>query len=144
MATDPPSEAPIVPIWQLNVLRLFYLLIGLVMGSMVWSQILFAGLDWPIMTSVAKSMLAGLALLCLLGLRYPLKMLPLLLYEMAWKTVWIGLIAYPAWSNDRASPDMVGLFWECAPVAVMYLIMPWRYIWHHYAKAPMDAWRGPR
>lgn len=135
------TAGPIVPVWQLNILRIVYLLIALVMGSFVWTQILFESADWPVMRGLAKSMLAALALLCLLGVRYPLKLLPLILYEIAWKTIWIGLIAFPAWSSGRMTADIEGLFYECVGVGLIYLVVPWRYVWFHYMQQPMEAWR---
>jgi hypothetical protein len=141
MYAKPTAIDPIVPVWRLNILRLFYAMIALLMGNVIWRQLIFGSANWPPMTGAAKALLAALSLLCLLGLRYPLAMLPMLIFEIAWKTIWMALIAYPAWANGRMTPGVEGLFWECSPVFVMYLIMPWRYIWHHYAKPRGEAWR---
>ena len=37
-------------------------------------------------------------MLSVLGLRYPLQMLPLLLWELVWKTIWLIVVAAPLWS----------------------------------------------
>lgn len=144
MSEQSSPSGPIVAIWQVTALRLFYLLIAVVMGGMIWSELIFAKGDVQPMRAVVQAMLAALSLLCVLGLRYPLKMLPLLFFEMGWKTIWIIFIAYPAWAGGTVTAQIEGLFWECIPVAIMYLIMPWRYIWHHYGQAPTEAWRKIR
>ena len=139
---DMIDMAPILPLWRINVLRLFYAMIGFLMGSIVWKQLLFQSTGWPAMTGAAKALLAALALLCVIGLRHPVKMLPMLVFEVAWKTIWIALIAYPAWADGRLTADIEGLFWECSAVCAMYLAMPWRYIWNQYATSRGDPWLG--
>lgn len=130
-----------VPVWRLNVLRVFYLLIGLGMGVGVWQQLLAATPDWPLMRGIAKAMLAALALLCLLGAAFPLRMLPLLMFECGWKTAWLLLIALPAWRSGRMSADQLQTFYECVGVVVLYVAMPWRYIWRTTFGAGMEPWR---
>ncbi len=130
-----------VSLWQLNLIRLLFLLMALIMGSAVWGQLIFESADWPVMRGLAKSMLAALALLSLFGVRYPLQLLPLMLYEIAWKTVWIGMIALPAWASGRMTADIEGLFYECVGIAIAYFIIPWRYVWHQYVVRPADPWR---
>ena len=92
--------------WRIHMLRLAYLLMAGVMGPFVWQQVLFQIEPWPAPRIIAKSMLASLALLSVLGLRYPLQMLPLMLLETLWKTVAILLIILPAWLAHRMTPDM--------------------------------------
>jgi len=39
-----------------------------------------------------------MSLLAFLGLRYPVGMLPILLFEVTWKVIWIVAVARPTWS----------------------------------------------
>jgi hypothetical protein len=135
-----PNDArfPSVSMWRVNAIRILFLLMALVMGSAVWQQLLFDAADWDLMRGLAKSMLAALALMSLLGVRYPLQMLPLMLYEMAWKTVWIVFVAGRAWMSGKWTADIEGLFFECIPIAIAFVIVPWRYIWARYAAQPME------
>lgn len=93
MEASPERQFPQVATWRINAMRFIFLLMAVIMGSIVWRQVLFESADWEWQRGLAKSMLAALALMALLGVRYPLQMLPLMLYEMAWKTIWIVLIA---------------------------------------------------
>lgn len=136
-------ELPPVAMWRIHMLRLAYLLMAGVMGPFVWQQVLFQIEPWPAPRIIAKSMLASLALLSLLGLRYPLQMLPLMLLETLWKTVAILLIILPAWLAHRMTPDMQVLFGECIGIVVVWLVMPWRYVWARYVRQPGEAWRSP-
>ena len=133
---------PPVALWRINAMRVLFLLMALVMGSVVWSQLLFESADWPAMKGVAKSMLAALALLSLIGVRYPLQMLPLMLYEVAWKTIWLTLIAGRAWMAGKWTPDIEGLFTDCIGIVIAFLIVPWRYAWARYVAQAMEPVRG--
>jgi hypothetical protein len=139
-----PSEAPFPPVamWRINAMRFLFLLMAVVMGSAVWQQLLFESADWPVARGLAKSMLAALALMSLLGVRYPLQMLPLMLYEIAWKTVWITLIAGRAWLAGKWTPEIEALFVECIGIVIAYFIVPWRYVWARYCAQPMEPLRA--
>jgi hypothetical protein len=137
------SPFPAVAAWRVNAIRFIFLLMAVVMGGMfVWPQLLFESADWDVMRGLAKSMLAALALMSLLGVRYPLQMLPLMLYEIAWKTIWIILIASRAWMADKWTPDIEGLFYDCIGIVIAYFIVPWRYVWARYVAQPMEPLRG--
>ena len=96
-----PSKLPLVAYWRVIALRLVYLLIILGLSSFVWQQLLFEAADLATMTGVAKSMMAALVILCVFGLRYPLDLLPVLVFELLWKALWMLLIALPAALYDR-------------------------------------------
>jgi hypothetical protein len=134
-------QIPTVPLWQINLLRFLFLLIAVVMGSIVWKQLLFGSTGWPWALGLAKSMLAALALLSLWGVRYPLQMLPLMLFELAWKTVWITAIALPAWLSGAMTKGIEDLFYDCIGVIVIYFAIPWRYVFVCFFKQPMEPWR---
>lgn len=141
---SPSAGGTPVPLWQVNLLRVFYLLIALIMGSEQWSHLLGDVDDWTTWKSIGKSMLAALALLCLLGALRPLKMLPLLLFEMTWKTVWLVMIAGRAWMKGAVTPEIEGTFYECIGIVVLFLVMPWRYVWREYVVQPAERWRRER
>ena len=142
MPTINDPQLPPVATWRINAMRFLFLLMAGIMGAMfVWPQLLFESADWDVMRGLAKSMLAALALMSLLGVKYPLQMLPLMLYEIAWKTVWLVLIAGRAWMADKWTPDIEGLFYDCIGIIIAYFIVPWRYVWARYFAQPMEPLR---
>ncbi|MBX3620834.1 MAG: hypothetical protein KF891_12745 [Rhizobacter sp.] len=144
MGSSRTTELPPVAMWRIHALRLAYLLMAGVMGFFVWQQVLFELGPWPAPRVIAKSMLASLALLSVLGFRYPLQMLPLMLLEMLWKTVAIVLIILPAWLAGRLTPELRVLFGECIGIVVVYLVMPWRHVWARYFCHPGEPWHTRR
>lgn len=142
MGHNPDSPFPPVATWRINAMRFLFLLMALVMGSVVWSQLLFESADWPVARGLAKSMLAALALMSLIGVRYPLQMLPLMLYEIAWKTVWLTLIAGRAWAAGKWNADIESLFIDCIGIVIAFFIVPWRYVWVRYVVQLMEPLRG--
>lgn len=142
MQSPGDTGLPPVALWRINAIRFLFLLMALVMGTVVWRQLLFDSADWPVWKGVAKSMLAALALISLLGVRYPLQMLPLMLYEIAWKTVWLLLIALRAWQAGRWNADLGNMFEDCIGIVIAYFVMPWRYLWARYIRQPMEPLRG--
>ena len=141
MESNSDSQFPPVATWRINAMRFLFLLMALVMGSVVWSQLLFESAEWPVMRGLAKSMLAALALLSLLGVRYPMQMLPLMIYEVVWKTIWLTLIALRAWLSGHWTPDIESLFIDCIGIVIAFFIVPWRYVWARYFLQPMEPLR---
>ena len=143
MHTPVEASLPHVGAWRINAMRIIFLLMAGVMGAMfVWPQLLFESADWDVMRGLAKSMLAALAVMSLLGVRYPMQMLPLMLYEITWKTIWIVLIAGRAWMAGKWTPDIEGLFYDCIGIIIAYFIVPWRYVWARYGVQPMEPLRS--
>jgi len=89
----------------------------------------------------AQSVLGALAvwLLALVDLRYPLQMLPLLLFELAWKTTWLIAFGLPQWSSGQLPPTFADDFQAIiAGVILMPLVIPWGYVHRHYVRRPAD------
>jgi hypothetical protein len=82
-----------VSLLRLYLLRAGYLLLVVGLGLTVWPSILNLGKSWELMHGVVVSMLGAMAVLALLGLRYPLQMLPLLFFEVVWKGIWLLRVA---------------------------------------------------
>ena len=49
----------------------------------------------PLYDGVTLCLLTAMSLLALLGLRHPVRLLPLLLFESAWKLLWLSVVALP-------------------------------------------------
>jgi len=132
---------PAIATWRIHCIRLVFLLMACFMGYFVWYNLLFASADVPVPQTLSRSMLAALALLSLLGVRYPVQMLPLMIYEVAWKTIWLVLIAFRAWLAGKWTPDIESLFNDCIGIVLAYIFMPWRYVWARYVVQPMEPLR---
>jgi hypothetical protein len=91
--------------------------------------------------AVVVSILAGFALLVALGIRYPLKMLPLLLFELLWKSVWVLAFGLPILLSGRLDPNTAETLLACLMgIVLVPLVTPWGYVLKHYLKAPGDRW----
>jgi hypothetical protein len=127
-----------VSIFRLYLLRTLYLLNFAGLGLAVWPELINHGKLWDPMAGVAFSFWATLALLCGLGLRYPLQMLPVLLMQLVYKSVWLVAVMLPRWSAGRSTPmtrDFVmGLIADL-------IVIPWPYVFSKYVKNRGDRWR---
>ena len=90
-----------VSTFRLYLLRAAYLLIAVGLIVMIWPLMLQKSANVEHMRGVVWCILAAVSLLALLGIRYPLRMLPLLLFELIWKTIWLLAIGLPRWSTGQ-------------------------------------------
>lgn len=123
---------------RLWVMRAFYLFMAVGIGATVWPLIIGHPADLPRMTGVALALLGTIGLLALLGLRYPLQMLPLLLFELVWKAVWLAAFALPRWLGGSLDEGMRTTMFETSLGAMLLIVIPWRYVFHHYARKPAE------
>ncbi len=85
----------------------------------------------------------GLWIFGIIGVRYPLKMLPVLLFELVWKLVWLCFIGLPQWLSGTGSPRLAEDLFAAGllPILLGPILLPWGYIWRAYVKAPAERWR---
>jgi hypothetical protein len=127
-----------VSTFRLYLMRLLYLLNFVLLGLQVWPVIINHVGAWDPVRGVAFSFWAALSALAGLGLRYPLKMLPLLLLQLLYKSIWVIAVALPLWSAFRS----IELTKVMAIGAVVDLIViPWPYVLANYVKKRGDRWR---
>ena len=128
-----------VSLMRLYILRAMYLLLVFGLGAMIVPPLIS---HEPMARGVIPSLLGALWLLSFLGLRYPLQMLPLLLFEFAWKTIWFLDFGLPQWLSGQRPPTFADDFTAIlAGVILMPIVIPWGYVWRHYVKAPGNRWR---
>lgn len=131
-----------VSLARLYVLRAMYLLI-VIGGGVVFLPELVR--HEPTARGVIPSLLGGMLLLACFGLRYPLQMLPILLFELAWKTIWLVDYGLPQWMAGVNTTLFRGDFQAIVLGPVLLIpIVPWGYVFRHYLKKPGTPWRpGP-
>lgn len=129
--------------FRLYVLRACYLLIAVGLAFMIWPGIVSHPDNLPHMNGVARSLLGAVGLLSLLGIRYPLQMLPLLFFELVWKLIWVASFGLPLWLAGKLDADHASSLNDCIfGIAVVLIVMPWGYVVNHYLKNSGDRWRG--
>ncbi|HEY1710539.1 MAG TPA: hypothetical protein VGG10_19875 [Rhizomicrobium sp.] len=129
-----------VPLWRLYVLRACYAILAVGEGSEQVQAFLHHP-HWTPGSGMAHSFLLALALFSIVGIRYPLAMLPLLVYEILWKMVWLCGVALPLWLANQFDAATRQSFFEIAPVVILIPILPSGYIIANYLKKPGDRWR---
>jgi hypothetical protein len=97
--------------------------------------------SWELKEGTVLTMLVAMSVLALLGLRYPQRMLPILLFEAGWKLTWLGVVALPLWLDG----DLTGATREQAAavlwVTIVIAVIPWRHVVSQLVMARGDRWR---
>lgn len=144
MTITTPAAATTTTATELSLLRLHlmragYLLMCVGLALVKWPLLPEAD-ALPLYEGVTLCLLTAMSLLAFLGLRYPGKLLPVLLFEVAWKLLWLGLALPKAITGDldAATTDTVI---NCSLVIVILAVTPWRYVWRNYVRATGDRWR---
>ena len=133
-----------VSVFRLYLLRAGYVLIAVGMGIQIWPGIFNPPADLEHYRSVVRALMGALTLLAALGVRYPIKMLPLLLFELAWKTIWVLAFGLPRWMNNTLDVAYEETLFACLVGVIFIVIIPWPYVWKHYVRAPSDRWKPSR
>jgi hypothetical protein len=134
--------APELPLYRLYLLRALFLLIGLAQGSQTWPHIVHHAKPWDFWHGVGMCMLGALTALALLGVRYPVRMMPLLIFEFVWKLLWALVVLLPLWLAHNVDPDTAdNAFSILLGVILVPLVLPWGYVWRNYVVAAADRWR---
>ena len=131
-----------VSTFRLYLMRAFYLLFCVGLGSNIWPAMIHHAAPWDLMHGEVNSLLAALSVMFALGIRYPLQMLPVLLFELLWKSVWLIAIALPLWSANKLDADTLetrSIFLRTIVLCV--IVIPWPYVLANFLKKPGDRWR---
>jgi hypothetical protein len=142
-APDGPDDRRLstpLSVRQLNLLRVGYLVLGGGLAVKKW-PLLLDHEPWELMEGTVQVMLVAMSVLALLGLRYPVRMLPILLFEVAWKLLWLGVVALPMWAAGNLRGDILEQTWTVLLVVIFIAVIPWRHVLTRFVLAPGDPWR---
>ena len=139
-----PASTAALSVRRINVMRVGYLVMGVGLAATKWPTLFNRDRPWPLYEGVTTYLLVALGLLALLGLRYPVKMLPILVLESVWKILWLTLVARPLWTGghlDSATSHVAG---TCLWVVIILAVTPWRYVFAQYVTTHGDPWWSNR
>ena len=132
---------PQISLFRLYTLRVAYLILAVGIGVFYWPIVIHHTSDLALSRGIQLAILAGLGLTAVLGLRYPVQMLPLLLFEIIWKTIYLVAFALPLWSAHQITPaaaqDITAVLW----VVIFIPLVPWRYVLSHYVMQHGERWK---
>ncbi len=136
-----PALSPALPLYRLHLMRAGYLFMGLGLAVVKWPLIVHGASTLPLFEGVVACILTTMSLLAFLGLRYPVALLPLLLFESGWKVLWLAAVALPQAATGELDPATQEVVVTCSLVVVIVAVTPWTHVWRRYVVAPGEPWR---
>jgi len=113
---------------RLHALRFFYLVLAVGLAIFDWPQVIRHA-EGPLTgAAAANSLLAAIGLLSLLGLRHPLRMLPLLVFEVVWKAIYLAFYALPLWRTGQLDETSLANVHSVLVIVLFIPLIPWRYV----------------
>ena len=136
-----PATTPEVSLFRLYTLRAAYLVMAAGLAVFVWPAVFHHSSELAVTGGVRIALLAGLGATAALGLRYPLQMLPILLFELTWKAIYLIAFALPLWSTHQITAAMAEDI-KAVMIAVIFIPMiPWRYVFAQFVLKRGDRWK---
>lgn len=118
---------------NIYLLRLFYFLMAAFVATDSWTAIIAHEGPWDRFRAMSICVWAAYGTLGVLGLIHPLRWLPIMLFMIFYKSLWLIVVAYPLWrANTLAgSPaeEMAGAFMG-VPLAM--IAVPWKYVFENF------------
>ncbi|MEM6813062.1 MAG: hypothetical protein AAF600_01565 [Bacteroidota bacterium] len=112
-----------------------YLLTFIGVGYQAWAEVIAPETPLETIDGIVYSFWVAYATLMALGLRYPLKMITLLLLQLFYKVVWILGVYLPMERNDLVTESAEGFLTVCFTAIILdVLIIPWQYVYHTFLK----------
>lgn len=117
-----------VPPINIYLLKLLYTLMFLFLSYSSWTHILNHKGNWDGKDAIAWCLWLAYGAISWIGIFNPLKMLPIVLLEIVYKTAWLFVVAYPLWAkNELTGSPAEGTANVFMLVILPIVAMPWRY-----------------
>ena len=118
---------------NIYLLRLIYFLMLVFVGSDTWLSIINHQGPWDHVRAVAFCVWASYSTLSLLGLIHPLRMLPIMIFMIGYKLLWLIVVAYPLWragtlAGSPAEEMAYTFMWIPLPI----IAVPWKYVFRTF------------
>jgi hypothetical protein len=115
------------------LLRVLYFLMAAFVATSAWKALVTHEGPWDPLHAVAWSVWAAYPTLAILGLMQPLRMLPIMIFMIFYKTLWVVFVALPLYQAGTlvgSAAEEIARVFMWAPLIA--LIIPWNYVFHHF------------
>ena len=134
-----------VSTFRLYLLRAVYVFVALGLAIFKLAPAILHPENLSPQDGVIVSVLGAFALLAVVGIRYPLKMLPLLFFEFTWKAIWVLALGLPLLLSGGLEPNVsfggTETLVNCLlGIVLVPIVLPWGYVFNQYLKVPGDRW----
>jgi hypothetical protein len=108
-------------------------------GSDSWRSIASHEGPWDHVRAVAFCVWASYSALSFLGLLHPLRMLPIVIFMIAYKALWLIVVAYPLWrANALAGSPAEEMAYVFLWISLPMIAVPWKYVFQNYLTWPKE------
>ena len=135
-----PRASGDVSLFRLYTLRACYLILSLGLGIYMWPAILRHSDGFAVAHGIQLALLGGLGATAILGIRYPVRMIPLLLFELTWKAVYLLAFALPLELHHQVTEAVAEDIFSVLMVVVLIPLIPWRHVFSHFILDRGDRW----
>ena len=122
-------------IWPVKVyvMQLFFGLMFLFAAKDAWTELLTHEGEWQPEVAVAWCSIAAYTSLSGLGIFHTLRMLPIMLFMLLYKGLWLLFVAYPLWAKGQLSGTEAEEWTQIFLIIIIPLLfVPWKYVWDTY------------
>jgi len=118
---------------NIYLLRLLFTLMFLFVTYDSWTHIFTHTGAWDATNAAAWCMWGAYSVISFIGILRPLKMLPIVLFEIMYKITWLLIVAYPLWvRNELIGSPAEGMTRAFLWVVLPIVAMPWSYFFKTY------------
>ncbi|MDJ1472807.1 hypothetical protein [Xanthocytophaga flava] len=116
---------------NIYLLRLLFTLMFLTYDS--WKYIFTHTGPWNTVDAAAWCMWGAYSSMSFIGIFHPLKMLPIVLFDIIYKSTWLIIVAFPLWlNNELAGSPAEYMTMVFSGVIVFVIAMPWGYFFRNF------------
>ena len=132
-----------LPAFRLNLMRAGFLLMGGGLAIVKWPLLLHAA-SLPVIEGATLIILTAMSLLAFLGLRYPIGMLPIMVFEVLWKVLWFAIVALPHVIANDIDASFETFLFSMLFIIPIIAVTPWDFVWKRYVTNRGERWTGVR
>ncbi|HEX2281974.1 MAG TPA: hypothetical protein VHG52_09470, partial [Thermomicrobiales bacterium] len=132
-----------LPTFRVNIMRIGYLVMAVGLALVKWPLFWQEGgvKSLPVFEGVVAVLLTAMSLLAFMGLRKPIQMLPVLVFESLWKLMWLAAVGVPHLMAGDIDEQMSSMLFSMSFVVIILAVTPWDYVWKLYVRTPGARWR---